>query len=134
MDINDQKEFLDGILNLHKHDQNQDSGYSINSIIQELNRKINSDKKTSERGLDVDLDESIFLKDGSIDIENLFKCTEELDIDPIDIVEYCVNQIQSLGQFSHFGQTIDFSSANSKFQELKKQFEEYKKSEDINNF
>ena len=128
MNINDQKELLEGILNLSKHTKNKENSIDLPYIVSEINKKIgNSDVLDSEN--------NFFLgEDGSFDIDALSKYSQSMGLDPIDLVEFAFNELQNLKSFSHNGQKIDLSKSNKIFQDAKRQFEEYKKSEDINNF
>jgi len=112
MHINDQKEFLEGVLNHSKY-VSGDQGYDSASIMNEIGKGL-------EGNLNFNLmkDNPLMNQDGST----------------IDIVEYIMNNIQKQQSFTHMGQTIDLSSANELFSKTKKQFEEHKKSEDINHF
>lgn len=128
MEINDQKEFLEGVLNHSKY-VSGDQGYDAASIMNEIGKGL-------EGNLDFNLmkDNPLMNQDGSINIDLFTKYAQNLGLDPIDIVEYIMDTIQQQQSFTHMGQTIDLSSANELFAKTKKQFEEHKKSEDINNF
>lgn len=128
MEINDQKELLEGILNHSKY-VSGDQEYDAASIMNEIGKGL-------EGELDFNLmkDNPLMNQDGSMDIDLFTEYSQKLGLEPIDIVEYIMNTIQQQGSFTHMGQTIDLSSANELFATTKKQFKEHKKSEDINNF
>ena len=125
MNEKEQKEFLDGILNYGKHIKEND--INLTKIFKEVNENLNLNKINKN-------EPEIFDQDGYFNMDLLFEYSKQIGVEPIDFVAYCFDKVQSLGSFSHLGQTVDFSNATDTLNKFKKQFEEYKKSEDINNF
>jgi len=127
MKLEDQKEFLDYIMNYHK--RAKDSKINLNEVVNNINKQMKSQLGENKMNLNVFFDSK-----GFFDVDAFCDFSKTLDLEPIDIFDYIVNKVQDKQSFTHMGQTIDFSSANDFFDKAKKKFEEYKKSEDINNF
>lgn len=123
MNINEQKEFIEGILNYHKYKENEKDKIDLPSIMSQLSEKLGTSNSTE-----------FVREDGLLDVDALSQYSENIGMEPIDIVEFAFDELQNLKSFSHLGQTVDLSSANERLEYAKKQFKEYKKSEDINNF
>ena len=125
MNINDQKEFLDSILNLSKHTKEK-KDYDMSEVMLGLSDKLSNDSFNQAM-------QHFTNEDSTLNIDKVSEYCLSVGLDPIDLVEYVFDQVQQ-HQSGHPAGNIDLSKSNQIFQQVKKQFEEYKKSEDINNF
>lgn len=126
MNKKDQKQILEAMLNRPKYSEEKDL-VDFSSIFSEVSKKLRKD------GDSIDL-ESFLSSDNSLNIDTVMDTLLDSGIEPIDFVEFLCHKMSDMQSFSHMGSTVDLTQAKDLFDITKKQFEEHKKSEDINDF
>lgn len=125
MNIEDQKEFIKSLFKISDSTSEKELGFLLKTCQDDIASSVFEDltgDKLNEKITEQDIDE-------------LFDRCDELNIDPISIVELLCEQLTKDGKdLTHRGQTIPFSKMKYILSEAKEKFIKHKSEQDIKNY